>query len=72
MSQAFVKESDDNGMLHQISPTVPALINYLRRENGGQAVFVRDRDVKDGKEIVQMSNGFCYFINKDHQWEMKI
>ncbi|MEO7984267.1 MAG: hypothetical protein ABI688_09310 [Bacteroidota bacterium] len=32
MIQAFVKENDDNGLLNQVEPTVPALIRYIQRE----------------------------------------
>jgi len=34
MSSAFVKEGDDM-WLHEISPTIEALKNYLTRENSG-------------------------------------
>ena len=32
MSQAFVKERDDNVLLHQIKPTIPSLVNYIKIE----------------------------------------
>jgi len=38
MSSAFVKESDDQ-WLHDIPPTMNALINYLTRENNGIRVY---------------------------------
>jgi hypothetical protein len=72
MSQAFVKENDDNGMLHQIPPTLPALLKYLQIENNGQRVFVVKEEKKNGVDILEMSNGFSYFINKDNNWEMII
>ncbi len=34
MSQAFVKESDEQ-WLHDIQPTLHALVVYLTRENNG-------------------------------------
>ncbi|MEJ7912567.1 MAG: hypothetical protein WKF70_05385 [Chitinophagaceae bacterium] len=41
MSQAFVKESDDQ-WLHDISPTLNALIVYLTRENNGIRVYEKE------------------------------
>ena len=38
MSQAFVKESDEQ-WLHDIQPTLNALIVYLTRENNGVRVY---------------------------------
>ena len=38
MSQAFVKE-EDGQWLHDIPPTMNALINYLTRENNGVRVY---------------------------------
>ena len=52
MSQAFVKESDEQ-WLHEVSPTLKALILYLTRENNGIRVYEQKSfiDPKDGKEI---------------------
>jgi hypothetical protein len=72
MSQAFVRENDDNGMLHQIEPTLAALLKYLQVENNGQRVFVTREEKKNDVDIWVMSNGFSYFINKDNNWEMII
>jgi len=38
MSQAFVKE-EDGQWLHDVPPTMNALINYLTRENNGVRVY---------------------------------
>src|SRR6476619_3633652 len=38
MSQAFVRESEEQ-WLHEVSPTLPALIVYLTRENNGVRVY---------------------------------
>ena len=70
MSQAFVKEDDDNGMLHQIPPTLPALLKYLQRENNGRPVFLKHTENKNGAEVQVMSNGFSYYINNEGNWEM--
>ncbi len=34
MSQAFVKEEDEQ-WLHEVAPTIQALVNYLTRQNNG-------------------------------------
>lgn len=70
MSQAFVKENDDNGLLHQIDPTLPALLKYLQVENNGQRIFLKQMEKKKGLDTWLMSNGFSYFINKDNNWEI--
>ena len=70
MSQAFVKESDDNGLLHQIKPTIPALVNYIRAENNYTPVFVKQINKVNGISVVMMSTGISYFINEDDNWEM--
>jgi hypothetical protein len=71
MSQAFVKEEDAH-WLHDIPPTLPALINYLTRENNGVRVYqIRTSIRKDGKEQHHMSNGLIYFVNESRQWAIE-
>ncbi len=71
MSQAFVKEHDEQ-WLHEIPPTVPALINYLTRENNGVRVYeVKSENTAEGKTLHLMSNGLTYFVNVQSQWEIK-
>lgn len=72
MSQAFIKENDDNGMLHQIKPTIPSLIRYINAENSYTAVFVKQINNINGLKVIIMSNGFSYFINKDNNWEITL
>ncbi|GAC1417809.1 MAG: hypothetical protein NVS1B13_09320 [Flavisolibacter sp.] len=69
MSQAFVKESDEQ-WLHDVGPSMHALINYLSRENNGIRVYEQKKyfDQKDQKEIHQMSNGLCYGKDKEGKW----
>jgi hypothetical protein len=43
MSQAFVKEEDEQ-WLHDIPGTMPALINYLTKENNGIRVYEKKND----------------------------
>lgn len=69
MSQAFVKESDEQ-WLHEISPTLNALIVYLTRENNGIRVYEQKTTVhaKTWKEVVQMSNGLSYTKDDEGRW----
>jgi hypothetical protein len=71
MSQAFVKEQDEQ-WLHEIPPTVTALINYLTRENNGVRVYeTKSESGPQGKMLHHMSNGLVYFVNEQSQWEIK-
>jgi hypothetical protein len=69
MSRAFVKEVDEQ-WLHDISPSVDALINYLTRENNNIRVYERNRYIDSIKknEIYEMSNGLSYTLDEDHKW----
>jgi len=69
MSQAFVKESDEQ-WLHEVSPTLKALILYLTRENNGVRVYEQKNfiDPKEGKEIHVMSNGLSYAKDNENKW----
>lgn len=71
MSQAFVKESEEQ-WLHEIQPTVAALIVYLTRDNNNIRVnLVRSYvNKKSGREIFEMSNGLDYSKDKDNKWEV--
>jgi hypothetical protein len=70
MSQAFAKEYDEQ-WLHEIPPTMSALIQYLTKGNNGVRVYEKKRVVNPaiGKDVHGMSNGFWYAI-KDHKWYM--
>jgi hypothetical protein len=68
MSSAFVKE-EDSQWLHEIAPTMNALINYLTRDNNGIRVYEKKSSMsKDGKEIHEMSNGLSYSKDADGKW----
>ena len=71
MSQAFVKESDEQ-WLHEISPTMNALVVYLTRENNGIRVYEQKTSIhpKTGKEVVKMSNGLSYTKDDDGRWSV--
>ena len=69
MSGAFVKESEDE-WLHDIAPTMAALINYLTRENNNVRVYEKGshKHPKTGKEVHEMSNGLNYGVDNDNKW----
>jgi len=68
MSSAFVKESEEQ-WLHDIQPTLNALIVYLSRENNGIRVYEKKNFVdKKGKEIYEMSNGLSYAKDDNSKW----
>ena len=69
MSQAFVKESDEQ-WLHEIQPTVNALIVYLTRENNGVRVYEQNQFPHPGnsRQVYAMSNGLSYSHDDDGKW----
>jgi hypothetical protein len=69
MSQAFVKESEEQ-WLHDIAPTLPALLVYLTRENNGIRVYEKEHviDPQSGKEVYKMSNGLSYSKVQNGKW----
>jgi hypothetical protein len=70
MSGAFVKEEDAQ-WLHELPPTMPALINYLTRENNGVRVYeLRTSTGPNGRGVQHMSNGLGYALDADSRWEI--
>ncbi len=69
MSQAFVKESDEQ-WLHDVSPTINALSVYLTRENNGVRVYEQKvgLDPKTNRETHHMSNGLSYSKDGEGKW----
>jgi hypothetical protein len=69
MSQAFVKEGDEQ-WLHEVLPTLNALIVHLTRENNGIRVYEKKSmmDAKTGREVHVMSNGLSYSKDNDGRW----
>ena len=69
MSQAFVKESDEQ-WLHDVQPTINALVVYLTRENNGVRVYEKRSylNTKSGKEMHEMSNGLTYSKDDEGKW----
>ena len=71
MSQAFVKEEEEQ-WLHEIQPTVNALIVYLTRQNNGVRVNEKSNSMnhKTGRSVHDMSNGISYTHNDEGKWAM--
>lgn len=68
MSQAFVREGDDQ-WLDEISPTLVALSVFLTRENNGIRVYEKKTYMDQGREIHVMSNGLSY-SNHSGKWQI--
>jgi len=69
MSQAFVKEEDDQ-WLHEIPGTVTALINYLTKENNGVRIYEKRVLMDKDKEVFEMSNGMKYTKDGAGKWQI--
>ena len=69
MSQAFVKETDDQ-WLNEVAPSLNALIVYLTRENNGIRVYEQRNFVspESGKLVHVMSNGLSYAKDSENKW----
>jgi len=71
MSQAFVKEGDAQ-WLHDVQPTLNALVVFLTSENNGIRVYEKRSylDPKQNREVHVMSNGLSYAKDKEGKWEI--
>lgn len=71
MSQAFVREGDAQ-WLHDVGPTVSALLLFLTQENNGIRVYEQKVavDQKNGREIHHMSNGLAYTKDDEGLWSI--
>ena len=69
MSQAFVKEEDDQ-WLHEIPGTIGALINFLTRENNGVRIYAVKTHINNGIEIYEMSNCLEYQKDSEGRWQI--
>ena len=69
MSQAFVKESEEQ-WLHDVPPTLSALIIYLTRENNGIRVYEKSNHFskKLERDVHVMSNGLGYAKDDEGKW----
>lgn len=69
MSQAFVRESDDQ-WLDDVAPTLNALVSFLSRENNGIRVYEKNSRFENGREIHNMSNGLSYAKDENGRWSV--
>ena len=70
MSQAFVREGDDQ-WLSDVAPTVNALVIFLTRENNGIRVY--EKEIKtdaQGRQVYVMSNGLSYVRDARNTWQI--
>ena len=69
MSQAFVRESEEQ-WLHEVPPTLSALMVYLSRENNGIRVYEKrcEYSQKLNRDVHFMSNGLAYAKDEDSKW----
>jgi hypothetical protein len=68
MSQAFVREGDEQS-LDEVSPTVQALVIFLTRENNGIRVYEKSACIDEGRKIHLMSNGLSYTKDENGRWK---
>lgn len=70
MSRAFMKEGDDL-WLHDVPPTMSALLAFLTRENNDIRVVEERRYIDDeGREVFAMSNGLEYTKDENGRWRV--
>ena len=71
MSSAFIKENEEQ-WLHDVSPTLNALVVYLTKENNGVHVYERSSyiDHKLNKTVHVMSNGGSYTKDDEGKWSI--
>ncbi|MEO7215391.1 hypothetical protein [Mucilaginibacter sp.] len=69
MSSAFVKEGE-NQWLHEIGPSMNALLVFLQKENGGLRIYERKNyyNQQEGRDVYQMSDGLSYAKKDDSKW----
>lgn len=69
MSQAFIRESDDQ-WLDDVAPTLTALIHFLTRENNGIRVYEKRSYTENGRDVFEMSNGLAYTKDNNGRWHV--
>lgn len=69
MSNAFVKEGDDQ-WLHEIQPTMDALIHFLTQENGGIRIYEKKTyfSKEQDRQVHEMNDGLTYAVNEQGKW----
>ncbi|MBA4168737.1 MAG: hypothetical protein H0X41_14520, partial [Chitinophagaceae bacterium] len=61
----------DEQWLHEIAPTMTALVHYLTRQNNGVRVYEKSSMVKQGQTHYEMSNGLTYAVDTNGQWAIQ-
>jgi hypothetical protein len=71
MSHAFIREQEEQ-WLHEVAPTMNALMSYLARENNNIRVYEKESfpDPKTGQLVHLMSNGLRYALDHNRQWSV--
>ena len=70
MSQAFVRESDDQ-WLSDVGPSINALVVFLTRDNNGVRVYELSNAIdRHGRIAYKMSNGVSYFKDDSSHWQI--
>jgi hypothetical protein len=70
MSQAFVRESEEQ-WLHDVQPTINALVVYLTKENNGIRVYEISSSMdENNRQVHKMSNGLSYARDNNGKWEI--
>lgn len=69
MSSAFVKENEEQ-WLHEVMPTMNALVVYLTRENNNIRVYEQKNfmDPNTRQQVYVMSNGLSYSKDEKGVW----
>jgi hypothetical protein len=69
MSRGFVKEYEDQ-WLHEIPPTMSALVRFLTIESNGIPIHEKRvfTNSNDGREVHEMSNGLSYYLDDQGKW----
>jgi len=68
MSQAFIREGDEQGLL-DIDPTMNVLINFLTRDSNGIRVYDKEAmENSAGRPMHFMSHGMTYTKDEKGQW----
>lgn len=69
MSQAFMRERDEP-WLHEVAPTINALIVYITREQNGIQAYLKKSyfSKKENRDVYEMSDGLTYAIDDNSKW----
>lgn len=60
----------DEQWLHEVAPTINALIVYITRENNGIQAYMKESsfDEKENREVYLMSDGLKYALDDEGKW----